>query len=191
MSGMEGRDPYQDYLDINEELESYNLRLMERPQIIVANKMDMPDAEENLKEFKEKLYAGLEEWDDKPQVFAISGITRQGVQPLLEATADLLDDTPEFPLYEATDFIDEEVYYGFNEDEPQFEIHRESDGSWTLGGDKLLKLFKMTNVDHDESIMKFSRQLRGMGVDDELRKRGAKDGDIVRIDWFEFEFIDG
>ena len=55
MSGMEGRDPYEDYLAINKELSTYNLRLLERPQIIVANKMDMPDAPENLVKFKEQL----------------------------------------------------------------------------------------------------------------------------------------
>ena len=138
MSASEGRDPYEDYLQINKELETYNLRLMERPQIIVANKMDMPEAEENLKEFKEQ----------------------------------------------------EEVYYGFNEDERPFEISRDDDASWVLSGEKLEKLFVMTNMERDESIMKFARQLRGMGVDEALRERGAKDGDIVRIGNFEFEFVD-
>ncbi|MBO0518284.1 GTPase ObgE, partial [Streptomyces beijiangensis] len=76
MSGLEGRDPYEDYVTINKELEQYNLRLTERPQIIVANKMDMPDAEENLKAFKEKLT------DDYP-VFPISAVTRQGLRDLL------------------------------------------------------------------------------------------------------------
>ncbi len=59
-----------------------------------------------------------------------------------------------------------------------------------LGGSKLEKLFKMTNFDHDESIMRFARQLRGMGVDDALRARGAKPGDHVRIDKFTFEFVE-
>ena len=72
MSASEGRDPYEDYLQINKELETYNLRLMERPQIIVANKMDMPEAEENLKEFKEKLAANYDEFDELPQIFPIS-----------------------------------------------------------------------------------------------------------------------
>ena len=149
MSGSEGRDPYEDYLQINKELETYNLRLMERPQIIVANKMDMPEAEENLKEFKEKLL-----------------------------------------LYSEEDMEQEEVYYGFNEDERPFEISRDDDASWVLSGEKLEKLFIMTNMERDESIMKFARQLRGMGVDEALRERGAKDGDIVRIGNFEFEFVD-
>jgi GTP-binding protein len=192
MSGMEGRDPYDDYVAINDELEGYNLRLMERPQIIVANKMDMPDAEENLAEFKEKLFANYEEFEDKPQVFPVSGISRQGLQNLLEATAELLSETPEFPLYEDADFADDnkEAYYGFDEGTRDYEITRDDDASWILSGEKLEKLFTMTNFDHDESVFKFARQLRGMGIDEDLRGRGAKDGDIVRIGNFEFEFVD-
>ena len=71
MSASEGRDPYDDYVSINNELETYNLRLMERPQIIVANKMDMPDSEENLAAFKEKLAANYDEFDDMPMIFPI------------------------------------------------------------------------------------------------------------------------
>ena len=85
---------------------------------------------------------------------------------------------------------EDEAYYGFNEDERPFEIRRDDDATWVLYGDKLEKLFVMTNMERDESIMKFARQLRGMGVDEALRERGAKDGDIVRIGNFEFEFVD-
>ena len=187
MSASEGRDPYEDYLQINKELETYNLRLMERPQIIVANKMDMPGAEENLKEFKEKLAAN---YDELLQIFPISSLAHQGLENLLEATAELLDETDEFLLYSEDDMEQEEVYYGFNEDERPFEISRDDDASWVLSGEKLEKLFVMTNMERDESIMKFARQLRGMGVDEALRERGAKDGDIVRIGNFEFEFVD-
>ena len=191
MSAAEGRDPYEDYLSINKELETYNLRLMERPQIIVANKMDMPEALENLKVFKEKLAADYDEFDEIPMIFPISSLAHQGLENLLEATAELLDKTPEFLLYDETEFQDEEeVYYGFREDEAPFEISRDDDAAWVLSGEKLERLFVMTNMDRDESIMKFARQLRGMGVDEALRARGAKDGDIVRIGTFEFEFVD-
>ena len=190
MSASEGRDPYEDYLQINKELETYNLRLMERPQIIVANKMDMPETEENLKEFKEKLAANYDEFDELPQIFPISSLAHQGLENLLEATAELLDQTDEFLLYNEDDMEQEEVYYGFNEEERPFEISRDDDASWVLSGEKLEKLFVMTNMERDESIMKFARQLRGMGVDEALRERGAKDGDIVRIGNFEFEFVD-
>ncbi|CYW45194.1 GTPase ObgE [Streptococcus suis] len=190
MSASEGRDPYEDYVAINNELETYNLRLMERPQIIVANKMDMPEAAENLEEFKKKLAANYDEFDELPQIFPISGIAHQGLENLLEATSELLEKTPEFLLYDESDFQEEEAYYGFNPDEPEFDISRADDASWVLSGDKLEKLFTMTNFDRDESVMKFARQLRGMGVDEALRARGAKDGDTVRIGKFEFEFVD-
>ncbi|WP_049142494.1 GTPase ObgE [Enterococcus faecium] len=190
MSGMEGRDPYEDYLAINKELSTYNLRLLERPQIIVANKMDMPDAQENLVKFKEQLNKEKEDKfaDDIP-VFPISGVTRQGLDALLNATADLLEVTPEFPLYEE-ELEEETVHYGFNPEGPEFQIDRDSDATWILSGEKIEKLFQMTNFDHDETVMRFARQLRGMGVDEALRARGAKDGDLVRIGEFEFEFVE-
>ncbi|HGD1887406.1 TPA: GTPase ObgE [Streptococcus agalactiae] len=190
MSASEGRDPYDDYVSINNELETYNLRLMERPQIIVANKMDMPDSEENLAAFKEKLAANYDEFDDMPMIFPISSLAHQGLENLMDATAELLANTEEFLLYDETDMQEDEAYYGFDEDERPFEITRDDDATWVLYGDKLEKLFVMTNMERDESIMKFARQLRGMGVDEALRERGAKDGDIVRIGNFEFEFVD-
>ena len=186
MSASEGRNPYEDYLAINKELESYNLRLMERPQIIVANKMDMPDSAENLKIFKKKL---AENYDELPQIFPISSLTKQGLSILLDATAELLAKTPEFLLYDESE-MEEEAYYGFDEDAPAFDISRDDDAAWVLSGDKLEKLFVMTNFDREEAVMKFARQLRGMGVDEALRARGAKDGDLVRIGNFEFEFVD-
>ena len=191
MSGLEERDPYEDYKTINEELESYNLRLMERPQIIVANKMDMPDSNENLMKFKEKLAQDLPAGEELPAIFPISGLTRDGVQPLLEATASLLATTPAFPLYDENE-VDDGAYYGFeNEaDELPFKIERDPDRAYRLTGDKLIKLYKMTNFDHEESAMKFARQMRGWGVDEALRKAGAQDGDLVRIEKFEFEFVD-
>lgn len=191
MSASEGRDPYEDYVSINNELETYNLRLLERPQIIVANKMDMPEAEEHLVAFKEKLAAEYDEFDDMPQIFPVSTLAKQGLDSLLDATANLLASTDEFLLYDESDYQDEdEVYYGFSEEEKVFEITRDDDASWVLSGEKLERLFVMTNMERDESIMKFARQLRGMGVDEALRERGAKDGDLVRIGNFEFEFVD-
>lgn len=190
MSGMEGRDPYEDYLAINKELESHNLRLLERPQIIVANKMDMPESEENLKAFKEKLQAQkTDEFAADIPIFPISAVSKKGLQALLNATADLLETTPEFPLYDE-EIEEDVVHYGYQSDEPEFEITREPDATWVLSGDKIEKLFQMTNFAHDETVMRFARQLRGLGVDEALRARGAKDGDIVRIGNFEFEFVE-
>ncbi|MFP3124825.1 GTPase ObgE [Ectobacillus funiculus] len=182
MSGMEGRDPYEDYVTINNELKEYNLRLTERPQIIVANKMDIPEAEENLRIFKEQV-------GDDVKIFPISAVSRQGLRDLLFTIADLLETTPEFPLeeigQEATN-----VMYKFQKEEKPFIITRDSDGAWVLSGAELEKLFKMTDFSRDESIRRFSRQMRGMGIDEALRERGAKDGDTVRIMKYEFEFIE-
>ncbi|MCA1036383.1 MULTISPECIES: GTPase ObgE [Bacillaceae] len=185
MAAVEGRDPYEDYLTINKELKEYNLRLTERPQIIVANKMDMPEAEENLKEFKSRLT------DDHP-IFPISAFTRQGLRDLLFAVADKIEETPEFPLME-----DEEednginrVVYKHEKPQTEFVITRDPDGSFVLSGDAVIKVFKMTDFSREESVRRFARQLRGMGVDEALRERGAKDGDTIKLLEFEFEFVE-
>lgn len=183
MAAMEGRDPYEDYLVINEELKQYNLRLTERPQIIVANKMDMPNAEQHLREFKEKLK------DDVP-IFPISAVTRQGLRELLFAIADLLETTPEFPLYPQEEEAIHRVVYKLEKEEAPFHITRDDDGTFILSGEKIEKLFKMTDFSREESVRRFARQLRSLGVDDALRARGAKDGDIVKLLNYEFEFVD-
>ncbi|KHF28054.1 MULTISPECIES: GTPase ObgE [Anoxybacillus] len=183
MAAIEGRDPYEDYLVINEELKQYNLRLTERPQIIVANKMDMPNAEQHLREFKQKLK------DDVP-IFPISAVTRQGLRELLFAIADLLETTPEFPLYPQEEEAIHRVVYKLEKEEAPFHITRDDDGTFILSGEKIEKLFKMTDFSREESVRRFARQLRSLGVDDALRARGAKDGDIVKLLNYEFEFVD-
>ncbi|MCM3650619.1 GTPase ObgE [Metabacillus litoralis] len=182
MSGLEGRDPYEDYKTINAELKEYNLRLTERPQIIVASKMDMPDSEGNLAEFKEKL-------EDDVKIFPISAITRTGVRELLFEIADVMEHTPEFPLFEEEP-AEHRVMYEFKKEEPNFAITRDDEGAYILTGEKIEKLFKMTDFSREESIRRFARQLRGLGVDEALRERGAKDGDIVKLLEYEFEFVE-
>ncbi|TFE01037.1 GTPase ObgE [Jeotgalibacillus salarius] len=183
MSALEGRDPYDDYMTINNELNEYNLRLSERPQVVVANKMDMPEAEENLKKFKEQI-------GEDVQVFPVSAISRQGLKELLYTVADLVESTPEFPLQEAEkDETINRVLYKHQE-EAKFEITRDPDGSFVITGDSLERLFKMTDFSREESIRRFSRQMRGMGIDDALREKGAKNGDTVKIIEFEFDFVE-
>ncbi len=182
MSAMEGRDPYTDYVTINEELRQYNLRLTERPQIIVANKMDIPGSEENLEKFKEQLEKDL-------PIFPISAVTRQGLRDLLFKIADLLETTPEFPL-EEQEVEETHILYKHEAQEIPFEITRDDDGAFVISGPHIEKMFKMTNFSRDESIRRFARQMRGLGVDEALRERGAKNGDIVRLLEFEFEFIE-
>ena len=139
MSGVEGREPYEDYVTINNELEQYNLRLLERPQIIVANKMDMPDAEENLEVFKKKV-------GDKVKIFPVSAVSRQGLKPVLFEIADLLEVTPEFLLH---DVIDEEsdavVLYKHESKGGDFTVTRDDDGAYVLSGYTIERLFKMTD----------------------------------------------
>jgi GTPase len=186
MAATEGRDPYEDYLTINNELKEYNLRLTERPQVIVANKMDMPDAEENLKVFKEKI-------GDAHPIFPISAITREGLRELVFSVADLVEKTPEFPLIEEEVEEDTEVnrvMYKHEKAEQEFEINREPDGTFVISGDSIERLFKMTDFSREESIRRFARQMRGMGIDDALRERGAKDGDTVKLLEYEFEFVE-
>ncbi|MFC6465528.1 GTPase ObgE [Marinilactibacillus sp. GCM10026970] len=186
MSGIEGRVPIDDYITINNELEEYDLKLRERPQIIIANKMDMPDSAENLRIFKEK----LDELEGSYELFEVSALSKRGLTAVLSRTAELLETTPEFPLYDEETEQEERVLYKHTPSVDHFNIMREPDGTWVLSGEKLEKLYKMTNFAHDESIMRFARQIRGMGIDEALRSKGAKNGDIVRIDNFEFEFVE-
>ncbi|WP_067837364.1 GTPase ObgE [Amphibacillus sediminis] len=181
MAGTEERDPFEDFNAINDELRAYDATLLERPQIIVANKMDMPDAETQLQQFKKQI-------NDQYPIFPISAITKEGVRDLLFAIADQLEQIPKYhkPVEEAPERI---VYRHQPEEEP-FKISRDPDGAFVLSGDRLEKLFKMTDLTRDQSIQRFSRQMRTMGIDQALREKGAKDGDIVRLLNYEFEFIE-
>lgn len=181
MASTEGRDPYEDFVTINEELRAYDETLLERPQIIVANKMDIPEAEEQLAFFKEQLT------EDYP-IYPLSTVTREGLRELLFAIADTLDATPHRikPVEEAP----EHIVYKHQPEEIPFVISRDDDGAYVLSGAKIEKLFKMTDLTRDESIQRFSRQMRSMGIDEALRERGAKDGDVVRLMNYEFEFIE-
>src|SRR5690625_576802 len=178
MASTEGRDPYEDFLMINEELKKYDEQILERDQIVVANKMDMPGAEQNLTNFIKKVNL---------PVYPISAITRTGTKELLYAIADLLDKIPKTPLvYEDEDLT---VVYE-HEEEDSFTISRADDGAFILSGGDIEKLFQMTDFNQKEGAQRFDQQIRRMGVDSELRDKGIRDGDIVRILDFEFEFID-
>lgn len=186
MSGLEGRDPYTDYMQINHELKQYDYRLEERPQIIVANKMDIPSAVEHLDVFREKLKQQSN--NDKILIYPISAVTKKGLQDLLYAVCDLLDKIPETTFVQSVADEEEHITYTFD-DNLDFKV-REDDGVFVLEGQKIERLFKMTNFEYDEGIKRFARTLRHMGVDKALRDKGAKEGDTVRILEFEFEFVD-
>ena len=188
MSGIDPEeDPYENYVKINNELAEYDPALLERPQIIVPTKMDMPDAEETLAEFKKKLAADPDVPEDV-EIMPISSLTRQGLEPLMQRTADLLDETPAFIPKGMEPDENETALYEFTEDRTPFEIDRDEDGTWILYGDEIERLFKRTNTNYTESMMRFARQLRFMGVDEALRDAGARGGDTVQILAFAFEF---
>lgn len=177
MSGSEGRDPYEDYVTINKELGEYEYRLLERPQIIVANKMDGDEAEENLKKFKEKL------GDQK--VFPIIAPIHEGIDAVLYAVADALETAPDFFNQEEEQ---ESVLYTYKEEEKPFTIHNKGNGVWEVTGKKVERLVQMASFTTDDGFQRFALQIRNMGIDDALRVAGCEDGDTVRLYDFEFEF---
>ena len=174
MSGIEG-DPYNNYLTIRNELNNYSEKLTKKEEIIVANKMDMPNSKDNLKEFKKKV---------KKDVFEISAINNTGIDDLLIIIANKLDEINTEDLY-SDDEIESHILYKFKEEQP-FTITKEDD-IYVIHSDRIEKLFKMTKFT-DEGVRRFSNKLRRMGVDEELRKMGIQEGDLVRIDNYEFEY---
>ncbi|PYZ98821.1 GTPase ObgE [Alteribacter lacisalsi] len=182
MSGLEGRDPYEDYVTINEELKQYKMRLTERPQLVVANKMDIPESKENLKVFRDKV-------GDDVTIFPISAVTKQGLRDLLHAVADKVETTGEFPLYDEEE-KEQRVLYKFEKAEVPFTISRDDDGAWVIEGADIEMAFKMTDFNRDDSVRRFARKMRHMGIDEALRERGAEHGDTVRIMRYEFEFVE-
>lgn len=184
MGSNDGRDPIEDYKVINDELATYEYRLMERPQIVIANKMDLEPALENLKRFKEA-YPDV-------QVFETTTIIAEGLDAVLYKAADLLETTPEFPLYndEEVDTNAEGVLYKFEPEAPAFEIKNLGNGYWELVGDELVRSFRMSKLDNEEDYNRFARKMRKMGIEDALRKAGCQDGDVVGICDIQFEFVD-
>ena len=180
MGSEENRDPLEDYEVINQELEQYDYDLLRRPQIVVANKMDLDAAEENLVRFKEK--------HPEVPIFPTTTIIHEGIQPLLYAIADLLAVTEEFPLKEMVER--QGVVYKFVEEEPDFEIKNLGNGRFQVSGNKMFRLVSMTDFSNESGLMRFSRQLRTMGLDDALRQAGAQDGDMIQLFDYEFEFVE-
>lgn len=178
MGAYEGRKPIDDYKVIRKELENYSEKLARKPEIIIANKMDLPDAEKNLDEFKK-------EFKDK-MIITISAVNREGIDEMIVKLADLLDNTDLEPVYEETN-LESHVVYKFKEEKP-YTISRDDAGVWIIKGDEIEKLLKMTKFQEDDSVKRFARKLRGMGVDDELESLGAEPGDDVQILDFMFTF---
>lgn len=178
MSSFEGRDPVDDYNVINKELENFHKKLLEKPQIVIANKMDQESSKENLKKFKEKV---------KCEVYPISAVTGEGIDKVLIRLADMLDKIEKQPLYEEEKF-ESHVLYKFKKEQP-FKIYKDGD-TFVVTGEEIEKLLKMTWFASEEAFIRFSRKLRKLGIDDKLKEMGIQEGDIVRILDYEFEYRD-
>lgn len=176
MGATEGRDPYEDYKIINNELANFKTNLLTKKQIVIANKMDVPGATENLEKFKSKVDV---------EVYPISAVTKEGIDQVLYRMADLLDEIKSAPLYDEEKF-ESHILYKFEEEKP-FEVTKDGD-TWVISGEKVEKILKMTKFQTDESILRFANKLRKLGIDDKLRELGAQDGDNVRILDLEFEY---
>ena len=174
MGAFEGRDPIEDYKIIRKEIESYDEKLAKKKEIVIANKMDLEKAKENLEKFK-KAYPKLE-------IIEVSCMNNQGLDDMIIKLADTLDTIEDEPLYEDTKY-EGHVVYKYENKQP-FTITRKDNGNWVIHGDEIEKLFMMTKFHEDQSVDRFARKIRGMGVEDELERLGAQPGDDVEIlDW--------
>lgn len=170
MAGTEGRVPWEDYQLIRDEMTSYSEKLGKKKEIVIANKMDMPEFQENLEKFK-KHYPDLE-------VFPISAIQNKGLDVLMERLANLLEEIEAEDIYDDNDY-ESTVIYKFQNEKP-YTITKDGE-VWVLKGEKIEKLFFMTRWEEEDAQIRFARKLKGMGVEDELERMGAKRGDEVQI----------
>ena len=176
MGSMEGRNPIDDYKVIRKEIEKYNDLLKNKKEIIVANKMDLENASHNLKTFKKEF--------PNATIIEISCMNNSGIDNLINVLANTLDTLPEVKLYEESDF----KLYKFEDNKP-YSIKK--DGNvWVVSGREIETLLKMTKFNEDEGVLRFARKFKGMGIEDELEKLGAKPGDEVQILDYMFTFKD-
>ena len=177
MSGSEERDPYEDFLLINNELKEFNEKLLKKPMIVIANKMDLPSSKENLEKFKKKVDL---------EIFEVSAAMNKGLTPVINRLADILDETKEEPLYEDNE-IESHILYKFKKEEP-YTIRKVEDHLYEISGKEIERIFKMTKFSSDEAIRRFAKKLRRMGIDDKLKEMGAEENDQVRILDFYFDY---
>lgn len=179
ISGIEGRDPVQDFYTINEELKSYSEKLSTRKQIIVANKIDVMQDDTSLKELEELAKKeGLE-------LFKISGVTGQGVSELLNRVSEVLKTLPKEEIVEA----EERVVYTLEDDKNDFTVSKEGD-TFVIEGKTINRLMGRINIDDNESMYYFQKNLKSLGIEDELKRQGIKEGDYVKILNWTFEWYE-
>ena len=176
MSASEGRDPYEDYQIIRKELETFSPKLLNKQEIIIANKMDIPSSKDNLIEFKKKV---------NKDIYEISAINNQNLDTIVNILSDLVKNTKEEILYDE-EVQEKHVLYKFKKEKP-FTIIKDGN-DFIIKGEQVEKIFKMINFNTEEAISRFAKKLRNMGVDEELEKMGVKEGDIIKILDYEFEY---
>lgn len=177
IAGSEYRDPLEDFDAIMKELEAYG-DLKNRPMIVVANKMDLPGAEENLERLREKLDGtGL-------RIFPVSAATNPNFKELMYATIDVLKSCPP-----AEPFSEEELYELSDFETEPFTIEVE-DGVYYVEGRAMDRLIDSVNFENEESLNFFHRSLRRLGVIDALREKGAQEGSTVVVGDMEFDFVE-
>lgn len=177
MSGSEGRNPFEDYLAIRKELEVFSEKLLNKKEIIIANKMDIHSSKENLIKFKEKL--------PDVEIFEIEAINNKGLDTVINHLQELVLNIKDEVLYDEN-IQEKHVLYKFKKEKP-FTIVKDNK-VFVIKGDEVERLFKMTNFNTDEAYVIFAKKLRRMGIDEELEKMGIEEGDIVRILDYEFEY---
>ena len=180
MSGEE-RDPAEDYEIINRELKTYDLSLEEKPQIVVANKMDDEYAPEYLDEFRKK-YPDL-------KIFEISAVRHEGIDAVLYAAMEMIEQARENEAL-LEEEPEETVVYRYEPKRPDFEIVPQGPGRWKVESEKIDRLFDTIDFDKEEEVYQFAHTLTRMGVDDALRNAGVKDGDQVIVGTFIMDFKD-
>lgn len=181
--GFEGRDAVEDYETINNELKAYAFELSERPQIVVANKCDMPGTEEALKAIEARAAA------DGHPFFAVSAVTGEGLDELVLACADMVSDLrsaiePTVPV----DSINEAWERLRTKHDTSISIVREDKHAWRVSGGQIERMVVQTDWENDEAVAYFQYRLGRMGIDDRLAKIGCADGDEVRILGYAFNF---
>ncbi len=181
VSGIEGRDPLEDFNKINDELRHYDQRLAKKPQIVAANKMDLlPDSEE-FDRFKKTIE------EQGYEVFPLSAATKEGIEQLLRHVANRLDEIQEEPIYEEEETF---KYYTVDPQEKNQIIVRQENDYYVVEGKPIEKLMYSTNLSDMDSLRYFQNFLRKRGIVDELKALGIHDGDTVKIYDFEFEYYD-
>jgi GTP-binding protein len=173
------RDPYDDYLAINEELKGYGADLEKRPQIVVASKMDYEGAEERKAEFDKKL--GFKS-------MPLCSLTHKGVDAIMKKAMDLIEKTPIFPLKGMEEAGTFKIYDGHEESRPPFSLTRTGPHSFLIDGDEVTRVASIMNTKSDEGMMRLIKYLYSIGIEEALIKAGAEDGDEVSLGDLRFEY---